>query len=79
MIEIYTKTNCSYCYHAKEFMKNNNMEFVEYKLGIDFNRDDIKTKYPTAKTYPIIVMDGIYIGGFSDLKNRMNGDTNDKS
>jgi len=68
MIEIYTKSNCSYCVHAKNYMNNNNMKYTEYKLDKDFSRDDIKSKFPTASTYPVIVMEGKYIGGFSDLK-----------
>jgi glutaredoxin len=68
MIEIYTKPNCSYCVHAKKFMSDNLLEYVEYKLDKDFVRDDVLNKFPTAKTYPIIVIDGNYIGGFTDLK-----------
>lgn len=69
MIEIYTKSNCSYCVHAKDFMKKNNIMFEEFKLDEHFNRDELKMKYPYATTYPVIVIDGNYIGGFSDLKN----------
>lgn len=79
MIEIYTKKNCSYCVHAKEYMTKNLMEYVEYKLGIDFERETILEKFPTAKTYPIIVIDNEYIGGFVDLKNKMDGEQNVKS
>lgn len=68
MIEIYTKPNCSYCVHAKKFMSDNLLEYVEYKLDKDFVRDEVLNKFPTAKTYPIIVIDGNYIGGFTDLK-----------
>lgn len=44
------------------------MEFTEFKLDEDFTRDEIKEKFPTAKTYPIILLDDKYIGGFVDLK-----------
>ena len=71
-IEIYTKPNCSYCAHAKEFMKERNIAYTEYKLDIDFNRDLVLSKFPDAKTYPIIVVDDHYIGGFVDLKEKYN-------
>lgn len=68
MIEIYTKNNCSYCVHAKEFIIKHNMNYTEYKLDKDFSRDQIKQKFPEAVTYPVIVLEGKYIGGFVDLK-----------
>jgi len=67
-IEIYTKPNCSYCVHAKKFLHENMIEYVEYKLGEDFSREDLLNKIPSAKTYPVILIDEKFIGGFSDLK-----------
>ena len=71
MIEIYTKPNCTYCVYAKNYLKTKNISFMEYKLDVDFIKEDIKEKYPEAKTYPVVVVDNKYIGGFVDLKNRL--------
>lgn len=68
MIQIYTKPNCSYCSYAKTFMRENNIPYIEYKLDLDFTRDYIVEKFPFASTYPVILVEGIYIGGFTDLK-----------
>lgn len=68
MIIMYSKPNCSYCSHAREFMKENDIKFVERKLDIDFTREFILEHYPTAKTYPLIIINDNYIGGFIDLK-----------
>jgi glutaredoxin len=70
MIIMYSKSNCSYCAHAREYMNKNNIPYTEFKLDEDFNRDFILHRYPEAKTYPIIVDKEEYIGGFIDLKSR---------
>lgn len=40
----------------------------EYKLlDKDFKGADIKSVAPTATTYPVILINGEYIGGFEEL------------
>ena len=70
-IEIYTKPNCSYCVHAKTFLQEKNIQYTEYKLNEDFTREELLNKVPVAKTYPVILIDNKYIGGFSDLKSSL--------
>lgn len=70
MITIYTKPNCSYCVHAKEYMDKKNIPYNELKLDKDFTRDFLKAKYPQAITYPVVVTEFEYIGGFVDLKEK---------
>lgn len=70
MITIYTKPNCSYCVHAKEYMDKKNIPYNELKLDEDFTRESLKDKYPQVITYPVIVTEFEYIGGFVDLKNK---------
>ena len=67
-IEMYSKKNCSYCYSARKILSENNIEFTEYKLTEDFTREQLLEKVPLAKTYPVILVDDNFIGGFSDLK-----------
>lgn len=70
MIQLLSKDNCSYCAHAREYLIENQIPFVELKLDKDFNREFVTTNYPTAKTYPVIIFQGEYIGGFVDLKEK---------
>ena len=72
LITIYTKPNCSYCVSAKEYMKQKNIPFNELKLDQDFTRESLKAKYPQAITYPVVVTEFQYIGGFVDLKEKYN-------
>lgn len=67
-IVIYSKTNCSYCSFVRKILNENNIAYTEYKLDKDFTKDELLAKVPTAKTYPVIIIDGEFIGGFSDLK-----------
>ena len=72
MIEIYSKKNCSYCAQTRNFLKDGAIPFREYKLDEDFTKEILKEKYPSASTYPVIIVDGFYIGGFVQLKEQFN-------
>lgn len=67
-VEIYTKTDCTYCTRAKELLANRNMKFSEQKLNVDFTREILLERYPSVKTYPVVVIDGFYIGGYNELQ-----------
>jgi glutaredoxin 3 len=67
-VEIYTKDDCSYCLAAKAFLGGKGIHFVEKKLHRDFSREQILEKFPSASTFPIIVLDGFFIGGYNQLK-----------
>jgi glutaredoxin 3 len=76
-IEIYSKNNCSFCEQAKKMLRLHNKEFVEYKLDEDFTREILLSKFPEAKTFPVIVLDGFNIGGFDQLKRHLTEETSD--
>lgn len=76
-IEIYSKDNCSYCVQAKQLLKTHGKDFIEYKLDEDFTREILLSKFPEAKTFPVIVIDGFNIGGFQQLQQQINEETSD--
>lgn len=76
-IEIYTKEDCSYCKSAKQLLNIHKKDYVEFKLGEDFSREILLSKFPEAKTYPVIVIDGYHIGGFDQLQKQINEETSD--
>lgn len=67
MIEIYSKPNCPYCSRAKTLLNTRKVNFTEYKLNEDFTREFLVEKYPNAMTFPVVVVDGYHIGGFTQL------------
>lgn len=76
-IEIYTKEDCAYCVNAKNLLRMHKKEFVEYKLNEDFTRDILLSKFPEARTFPVIVIDGFNIGGYDQLQRQINEEMQD--
>jgi len=74
---IYTKDACSYCTNAKLLLNSKGLSYTEYKLGEDFTRETLLEMFPEAKTFPIIVIDGFNIGGYIQLKEKLNSESND--
>lgn len=68
MIEVYSKENCKFCVMAKNLLTSFNKSYTEIKLEVDITRDDLIARFPTAKTFPIIVVNDDYIGGYDQLK-----------
>ncbi|MCC3866408.1 glutaredoxin family protein [Terrisporobacter petrolearius] len=62
-VEIYTSDTCIQCKKAKEYLQNNNIEFIEYNISSneEFRRELIKKGYLSV---PIIVVDNQDILGF---------------
>lgn len=75
-VEVYTKDDCAYCTMAKAEFAKRGMQFEEYKLHQHFTRDEILEKFPGAKTFPIIVLDGTMIGGYTQLKEHFASNPN---
>lgn len=67
-IIIYSKENCSQCETTKMFLNMKSISFDVKNLDIDFTQEEIVKLYPTARSYPIIVIDNIYIGGYKELR-----------
>lgn len=74
-IEVYSKNNCSFCEQAKQILRTHGKDYVEYKLDEDFTREILLSKFPEAKTFPVIVVDGFNIGGFEQLKRHLTEET----
>lgn len=67
-IEIYSKPNCGYCTAAKNLLRNSNIPYTEQVLDVHFTRELLVEKFATAKTFPVIVVDNYYIGGYNELR-----------
>ena len=67
--EIYSKTNCGYCDRAKLRLAKYNPKI--YMLETDYTREDFFKKFPAAKTFPQIIINGEKIGGYHELERWM--------
>ena len=76
-IELYSKNNCTFCDQAKQILRTHGKDYIEYKLDEDDTREILLSKFPEAKTYPVVVVDGFHIGGFEQLKKQLMEETSD--
>ena len=67
MIEIYGKTQCPYCDKAKALCERKGYDYVYKSLGEDFTREEMMAMFPTARTFPQIMIDGEAIGGYDNF------------
>jgi len=74
-VTIYSKENCSYCTSAKMLLSSKGIQYNELKLNEDFSRENLLELFPTATTFPVIVVDGFNIGGFTQLQKMLNEQT----
>lgn len=72
-IEVYSKDKCIYCEMTKIALTELRLPFLEHKLNVDFNRDEILAKFPEQSTFPYIVIDNKLIGGHTDLLEYLKG------
>ena len=72
MIEVYSKPNCIFCDKTKNLLRDHQIPFVEYKLNEDFTREILTEKYSEARSFPVVVIDGFFIGGYTELQIRLN-------
>jgi len=49
--------------------ESSDIKTAVYKLGLDFGRDEMMAKFPTARTFPQIKIDGKSIGGWDQFKD----------
>jgi glutaredoxin len=70
---IWSKDNCRYCVSAKELLTATGIEYEERKLGDGWTKEQLLEVVPTATTVPQIFLDGEYVGGFTELKEKLQG------
>lgn len=68
---IWSKYHCPFCDQAKALMKMKGIEFEERKIGDGYTKEDLLDAIPTARTVPQIILNEEYIGGYTELKQRL--------
>jgi len=79
-IEIYSKELCSYCLMAErlaqEIIDNDSDQgnsYIKLTLDKDYTKEQLLEKFPGAKTFPQITIDGITIGGYDNFYEYLYG------
>ena len=67
MIRLYGREDCIWCKKAKELLEVRNIPFRYYIIDKDVSRSWLLEEFPYLKTVPIVIKDGLLIGGYEEL------------
>lgn len=71
-IEIYSKPACPFCdkalFLAQQVVQESVHTYNKFMLDEDFTREELFEKFPGARTFPQIRVDGENIGGYTEFK-----------
>ena len=68
---VWSKYNCPYCDQAKALLTQRGIQFEERKIGDGYSKEDLLEAVPTARTVPQIFLGEELVGGFQELKKRL--------
>ena len=68
---VWSKNQCPFCEQAKGLLKMKGIAFEERKIGAEYTREQLLEAVPTARTVPQIFLDNEYVGGFQELKAKL--------
>ena len=69
---VWSKDQCTYCVQAKTLLEARGIEYEERNIMQDWTREQLLEAVPTARTLPQIFLDNEYVGGFTELRQRLN-------
>ena len=72
MYKIYSTKSCGYCEREKSLLAANNLPFEEVYVDESAeNFNEMKNVAPNMKTVPVITLNGLLVGGFYELKEKV--------
>ena len=73
LYKVFSKEGCPWCVRAEFALKAFDKDFEVLKLGQDFTKEEFIEKFGAYDhiTFPAILKDGMFIGGFDQLKVEM--------
>jgi glutaredoxin len=68
-VEVFSSDTCKYCVELKDYLKENNVEYIEYNISRDeeARRNLIKLGYMSV---PVTLINGNHVLGFDKLRIR---------
>ena len=63
---IYTRSGCPYCTKIKEVYNSKGWGYAEYKLDVNFTRDQFKSEFGQGATFPQVILNGQKMGGCTE-------------
>ena len=71
-VEIYSRSNCSYCVMAMNFFDSKGIKYIVYNADDPDIFQEMIKRNPQARTVPQIFIDNNLIGGYTDLIHKYN-------
>lgn len=68
---VWSKDNCAYCLKAKTLLETKGIQYEERKIGSPWTKEQLLEAVPNARTVPQIFFEGEYIGGYTELVNKL--------
>ena len=69
---VWSKPNCPQCTSAKQLLQLNNIEYEEKNIAEGHKIQDLLALVPNAKTMPQIWLNEEHIGGYLELRKKLN-------
>lgn len=68
---VWSKDYCPYCVQAKVLLESKDIEYEERLIGEEWTKEQMLEAVPDAKTVPQIFLDNEYVGGFTELRQKL--------
>tara|TARA_B100000700_G_C14543749_1_gene623229 strand:+ start:319 stop:546 length:228 start_codon:yes stop_codon:yes gene_type:complete len=68
---VWSKPACPFCVKAKNLLDSKGIEFEERNIASGWKIQDLLEAAPNAKTMPQIWLDDEYVGGYYELKAKL--------
>ena len=63
---VYTRDGCPYCTSVKQVLEGKGYNYVEYKLGVDFQREAFYNQFGQGSTFPQVTLNSTNLGGCTE-------------
>lgn len=73
-IEVFTGPKCAYCQAAKRLLDKRGLAFTEKDVSDPAVLREFQQRLPRVRSIPQIFAGGEHIGGFDDLRERLDGE-----
>lgn len=68
---VWSKDQCAFCEQAKNLLEARGIEYEVRNIQHEWTREQLLEAVPTARTVPQIFLDEEYVGGFNELRKRL--------
>jgi glutaredoxin 3 len=71
---VWSKENCPHCVQAKNLLTQKGIQYEEKNISTgSWTREQLLEAVPTARSVPQIFLNGEYVGGYTELKTKLQG------